>query len=119
MILLGQNLFSQVLNEQYVEAKYHNEEGKIKNNDMASFRIIKEIKLNNITIPENTFFYATAQFSEGRVKFEVDKIKVGETIYPVKVRIVASDLKDGLPYDTKKNWIYMYRGSYKFIFQEL
>jgi len=84
---------------QYVIAS-STDDVKVENNTMVSFMTREAVVLNGIEIPKLTVFYAVAEFNDGRIYFNVEKINLGTQdkpkVHNVNLSIVGSDYKEGL-----------------------
>ncbi|MDX2190329.1 MAG: conjugative transposon protein TraM [Bacteroidota bacterium] len=84
-----------------------NENLKVYEEQIVEFYNREELFTKNVTIPKLTQFFATSKIINGRMCFLVNKIKVGNDVYDVKLIAFDVDYVEGLTLGRNKKWLYM------------
>ncbi|MEZ2442736.1 conjugative transposon protein TraM [Chitinophaga sp. RCC_12] len=63
----------------------------------VKMRILEDILINGVTIPEGSFIYGTCTVSGERLKIEIPGIRYSNNIFPVSLTVFALDALEGIP----------------------
>lgn len=67
------------------------------NGSTVKMRILEDILINGVTVPQGTFIYGNCAISGERLKIEIPGIRYGKNVYPVAMIAFALDAIEGIP----------------------
>ncbi|HNP25092.1 MAG TPA: conjugative transposon protein TraM [Panacibacter sp.] len=68
----------------------------IVNGGTVKMRLVQDAYINSIKIPNGNFIYGTASLNNERLKVEINSIRFGNSLYPVKLKAFDLDGLEGI-----------------------
>ncbi len=66
------------------------------NGSNIKIRLIQDIKINGIVVPKNTLITGTCNINGDRIYIGVSTVKIGDDLFPLRVKVVDNDGVDGI-----------------------